>query len=91
MLKDKGRKGYSPIGVILKPSLNSPFAILFQSLPLYPCVYIMFTWLSFDSADSFSMQSAVSDDFIPLVARAVIAALPSVQIVICSFTSLLGT
>ncbi len=48
----------------------------------------MVTWFTSDRTVSFSIQSAASSDFVPLVVRAATAAWLSVQIVIYSFTSL---
>ncbi len=48
----------------------------------------MFTWFTSDRTVSFSTQSTMSSDFVPLAARAATAAWLSVQIVLCSFTSL---
>ncbi len=48
----------------------------------------MVTRFTSDRIVSFSVQSATSSDFVPLAARATTAAWLSVQIMICSFTSL---
>ncbi len=48
----------------------------------------MVAWFTSDSAVRFSMQSATSRDFVPLAPRAEITTWLSVQIEICSFTSL---
>ncbi len=52
-------------------------------MPPCPGTHIMVTWFT-----RFSVQSAISCDFVPLAPRAATATWLSVQIVICSFTSI---
>ncbi len=88
LLKDNDRKGSGPIGLVLASSLASLCAVSFCRIPLCPGTQITATWFTSDRTVSFSIQSATSSDFVPLAARPATAAWLSVQIVICSFTSL---
>ncbi len=88
LLKGKGRKGSGPIGLVLASSLASLSAVSFCRILLCPGTRIMVTWFTSDRTVSFSIQSDTSSDSVPLAARAATGAWLSMQIMICSFTSL---
>ncbi len=87
LIKDSGRKGSGPIGLVLAPSLASLSAVSFCWIPLCAGTHIMVTWFTSDRTVIFSIHSTISSDFVPLATRVATAVWLPVQIMICSFAS----